>query len=710
MAAPADAPEQAFRLRKFQGTNTELDSTFIGPSFVSRSENWIPSQNYRLAIRPGTTLLQHVGLATTNITSLVAARRSDGQLFLFAYGWRTALPDHIAQSQAEGPFVNTSPGATFPSTGAPGRMIQFRDRMYAGNGIDPLVSWKLGDDPANTLTFGPITNLGDKADAAAVVAAAGASTIPAGTYSYCWALFNLPGHTNPGLYDGRTNAASITISAQNTIKFPVLAAGTNQEARLFVSPRNYPIEYATMQAHAPTADVVLDTVDVTDTRVPLAGGTLELGNFRTGNMFVIWTNRVVFAGSRTDPMSVFATDVILPGLEQAGFNQGTLFPDFAKVPLPQVVTGLGIAGVTTDQDATSPLLFFTLSRTFLVQGDPFDPQGQATLVEVSSRVGCIAHDSIVNTPFGTIFVGLDSIYLIPPGGGYPQNIGWPIADQIRSIPPPLRQRVCATFHKQFYKLALPVSGGADNVNQWWLDLRQGLAATPSWWGPMTGLTLHALATDPSSTSEVDRGYAALPGDQVVLVHQLNTYMDMGIPVASKLTSGRFDADQPFIPKIFTRLRLIAQVTTRSFIHVVVQTDGGVTWSDIPVIPLGQDMDDPGEFVHLTPVVPPPPPINKSWGHLDVATGIITSRAKFGTISPVEAQTIMPYERPRGLSAVVTLIHDPARDRDLGAHPGNVELRDFEFLFLLSGRKVRYTGFSVSSTSGTRSVRPERVSK
>jgi hypothetical protein len=419
-------------------------------------------------------------------------------------------------------------------------------------------------------------------------------------------------------------------------------------------------------------------------------------------MFVVWRNRVIFAGSQADPYSVYSTDVILPGLEQAVFNQGTIFPVDAKVPLPDKVTGIGIAGVTSDQDAQSPLLFFTLSRTFLaINGDPFDANDTtAQLVEISSRVGCVGHDTIVNTPLGTIVVAIDSVYLIPPGGGYPQDIGWPIADQIMAIPAGVGATLVATFHKGFYKLSIPSSGGGTNTNAWWLDLRQGVGDVPSWWGPQvvsdglstsdppTSLALSALASDPASTLEADRGYGAVANtDEVVLLHQLQVYGDMGQAIRSILVTGRFDGDQPFIPKIVTRLRMITQSAGAGQIVVFLQTDGGVTWPGIEAILLSVDVQA-GEWIHNIPQIPfpePAVPIQSQWSTRD-AQGNLTQRATWRSVAPFEAQTIMPAERPRGLSVQITLTHE-----NITA----LELRDFEILFLWSGRKVRYLGERVS---------------
>jgi hypothetical protein len=712
MAAPQDAPEQGFRLRKFQGTQTEMDSTFIGPSFLVASENWIPTQSFRLGKRPGSTLVQSLGKFT--VPNLLATHDANGLLYLFAYCIPPTGNAFVQQMVDEGVPTQSPPSAHFAASRT-GRMIAFRDRVYAGNGIDPLVSWKLGDPGANTITYSGIASLGVPPVATAV-ATTGFATIDSGTYSYAWAVLN----TTTGLYESRTDIVDasgnpvglVTVGPNQTLKFPAPTnPGAGKSLRLFVSPRNYPVQYATMQADHVTGEIDLSTVAGTSTPVPMAAG---INVYRTGNMFVIWENRLVFSGMLSDPTSVFATDTILPGAEQAAFNQGTLFPSFAKVPLPQICTGVGVCGVTSEFDPTAPLLFFTLSKTLIVEGDPFDPNGSAEIIEVSSRVGCVGHDSIVATPVGTIWCGLDSVYLMPPGGGYPQDIGWPIADQIRAIPVAERASIVATFHRQFYKLAIPEPGGAGNTNVWWLDLRGGgVGSTPSWWGPMTGMTLQALTADPASTSEIDRCYGAVPpndptlnSDQtyVLRLHQLNTYTDFlpdypyPVPIRSRLQSGRFDADMPFNVKIGTRIRLISQVAGLTQLHVLLVTDGGISWPIDP-IKLGQGIIPRGQFVHLTPI-PGGPPSYQRFNSLLPDGEPNHSGAQFVSISPAEAQTIVPYDRPRGLSMQVSLIHDPTLDAAAGgtANPpffGLLEIRDFELLFLVSGRKVRFLNERIS---------------
>lgn len=684
MAAPKDSPEQAFRLRKFQGTNTDLDATFLGPSLVNSSENWIPAQSYRLGKRPGTLLFIRLGNGVLSVTDMLCTVAATGQHILYAYCRRASNSVVLQLIDEAGPATVT---ATFLSSTAIGRLAVFRNRVYAGNGVDPMQSWVVGTTPTDAQTYGIINSLGAPPVATVAAVAAGNTPLPDGTYAYTWAVYN----TTTKLYTDRYTAGSVVVPAQSSATFPrPAAAPAGSVLRLFVAYRGFPIEYSTMQADAPPGDVTLTTVDVTDVRCPTVGIT------RTGNMLLVWRNRVVFSGSYSDPYSVFATDVILPGLEQATFNQGTFFPVNAKVPLPAPITGIGIAGVTTDQDAQSPLLFFTATKTFLCMGDPFSATEDAELVEISSRVGCVGHDSIVNTPFGTIFASLDSVYMIPTGGGYPEDIGWPIADQIRSIPPGQRQQIVGQFHKQFYKLALPPKGGARNTTQWWLDLRLGVSNPPSWWGPHVGTELTAVAADLDSPIELDRGYAAHSDDVLVLTHQLIRFADYNpatgvlVGIRSVLRTGRFDGEAPFIAKVFTRIRLIAQTNAHSYIGIVMKTDGGTSWQLDP-IELGLNMQAPGRFVHLTSLPAPIPDYN-AFNHGKLGGNDVTrGKALFGSLAPVEVQTITPAIRPRGLSVVVTLIHQP--------EPGNedfaarVELRDFEALFIPSGRKVRYVGES-----------------
>src|SRR5215467_9254348 len=115
MAAPADAPEQAFRLRRFAGTNNTLDEVFLGPQILARSQNWIPAVSFRLGKRPGTLLLGTAGAATSVVNSLVATNDPTGVRHL--YGYCRSIPNqnaYVIDIQNESfPPSTTVPGTVF---------------------------------------------------------------------------------------------------------------------------------------------------------------------------------------------------------------------------------------------------------------------------------------------------------------------------------------------------------------------------------------------------------------------------------------------------------------------------------------------------------------------------------------------------------------------------------------------------------------------
>lgn len=688
MAAPADSAEQAFRLRRFSGVNTLTDPVFLGPQFLASSQNWIPAQSYRLAKRPGSRLYCHTGSGVTYITA-ISRYYKQGLRYLYWYAQR---PSGSGSDALFRTIEDTSQAlvTTFTEDEALGRLIRYGDYLYVGNGIEDLKQVKLDGvigDPGTVVTLTPIGDLtlpalADPNPEVILIDPTTDTSTPRlqdGSYSYCWAVYN----TVTKLYTKRSDPfiLIVPVNAYWKPKSPstsVYTLGTNEVFRLFVAPQGWPIEYATAQGKPDWTNAeerTLSAFDVTDDRVPLTNNVR-----RTGNMFVTYLGRVVFSGHRDDPNAVYATGVILPGLEQDVFNQGAFFPASARIPLPDRVTGLGVSGSTGPQDPRSPLVAFTATKTFLYMGDPFDPESDSAQIQLSDRIGCPAHDTIVPTPVGLVFMGIDSVYLLGSEGGPPQDIGWPISDQIRDIPVGGREACCAIYHKFFYKLAIPIPGGGSNMIQWWLDLRQGVGQTPSWWGPHIGLGVSAFATALQDPDEQDKGFAALDGtDTIFIHHQMNLYYDLGYPVKSVLRSGVFDAEQPFNPKVFTRLRAIARAATHTTIGVTLITDGGTTWNVDAI-----DVDGPaGSYWAGTTVpghqgaywagtnVPDHPPAH--WLHL----------------GPLEIQTITPVERPRGLSVEIILSH--------GGQPvdaTDIQLRDFEILFLPSGRKVRYLGEKV----------------
>lgn len=678
MAAPAESPEQAFRLRRFSGVNTLTDPVFLGPQFLAHSQNWIPNQTFRLSKKPGSRLYATTGNNVTNITA-VGRYYVGGLRYLYWYGQRTASHgrDILCRSIEDAAVEVVTPA--FTEDVQLGRMIRYGDYLYVGNGVEDIRQVKISGVVGDPGTVVPLTIVALLADIGSVTATpitGSTVAMDTGSYEYAWAVYN----TETKLYISRTDPQSLDVPVDTyvTAVAPATALLTNQVYRFFVSPQGWPIEYATAQGKDFTAFTTtttdntktFSTFDVTNDRVPVTNNVR-----RTGNKFTVYRGRVVFAGNETDPNALYATGVILPGLEQDVFNQGAFFPAAARVVLPDRVTAIGVSGSTGPQDPRSPLVACTTTKTFLFMGDPFDPEADFAQIQLSDQIGCPAHDTMVPTSEGLIFMGMDSVYLLPADGSPPKDVGWPIADQIRGIQGN-REHAVAIHHKHFYKLAISGFGGGPNVVQWWLDLRQGIGDTPSWWGPHYGPPISAFATALQDPDEQDKGFAAWGDtDTLFLHHQMNLYFDVdhfedgvlkSVPIHSVLRTGVFDAEQPFLPKVFTRLRAIARAASATSVHVELVTDGGATWDVDAMIMEG-------------------PEGAKWYGTLDV-----DNRARWGTsrwlhLGPLEIQTITPVERPRGLSVEAILSHTDATD---------LQLRDFEILFIPTGRKVRYLGEKV----------------
>jgi hypothetical protein len=681
MAAPADSPEQAFRLRRFSGVNTLTDPVFLGAQFLSLARNWVPNQTFRLSKKPGSRQYLRVNDPTDygvdNITAL-GRYYAPGGRYLYFYGQATVPGDRLFRLLNDGATTPLDHVCDFPAVHAIGRMIRYGDYLYVGNGTDPLRQVHLETGDVNVLV--PITLL--DITITPTVPDPGRTLVPIdpttdgtprlqdGSYEYAWAIYD----KTTKLYTHRTDPFTLVVQVNQYWKEKApptdpnavapTVAGSDRVYRLFVAPQGWPIEYATAQGKDWAADEErsFSAFEVTTDRVPVTNNVE-----RTGNIFTVYRNRVVFAGSLGDPNALCATGVILPGLESDTFNQGAFFPAAARIHLPARVTALGVSGSTGPQDPRSPLVAATPTKLYLFLGDPFDPSADFSQVQLSDHIGCPAHDTMVPTSEGLMFMGNDSVYLLPSDGAAPIDVGWPIADQIREIEAGDRSLACAIHHKHFYKLAIPSAGGGQNVLQWWLDLRQGIGDVPSWWGPHVGPPVSAFATALQDPDEADKGFAAQAStDLIFLHHQMNLYFDMDVPITSVLRTGVFDAEQPFLPKVFTRVRAIARAARHTTIRVQLITDGGATWAIDAIDLVG-------------------PEGAKWYGTLDVDNRARWSRSRWLHLGPLEVQTITPVERPRGLSVEMLLTHSDATD---------VQLRDFEILFVPTGRKVRYLGEKV----------------
>lgn len=643
---------QSSILRRFAGVNRQVESVFLGPQYLVTAKNWIPDTTYLLTKRPGTSSFI-ASLASTEQWTGLHWALSGSTRYLYGYRQVSAAVDDLQVSTDDGAWAAVTSGS-FASSDKVGRLIQYGTNVYAGNGSDPIKRIPLGGTAVNLQSIASFT---DGSAAPTITTDSGASILT-GTYSYCWAIYD---HTNK-LWLERGQAREITVrqATDVNLSFPIPtgfatnagALSSRYRGHLFITPVNYPIEFA----HDHTAEGIQSSATII--RQVLADGTPVpmRGTDRTGNIFAVHRSRLFVAGDANNLARVYATNVLVPGLEQATFDQGNFFPSNAVITLPETVTGLGVASVSENDDPQSPLAIFTLTRTFLLFGDILDDPS-ARLVEVSSRIGCIGADATAQTPYGLFFIGLESVYRIPPGGGVPEDVGWPIAPAIKEIPSGLRAIAQCFFHKGFLKLAITPSGSTTNTTEYWLDLRNGgVGQVPSWWGPHTGVAPTAIATALAHSSEFDRAWAALPSatGRVVLLHQLSSYQDNGTTLVSTLITGALDHSAPFDAKVYQLVRVIGKAATATSLSVSLETDGGQTWG----------MDTSLQFQ------------GAAGGVWDTALWDVDT---WGASLYEEVQSWAPTTRPRGLFAIVTLTHSAAV---------RVDLRDFDLRYEQIVRDIR----------------------
>jgi hypothetical protein len=651
---PARATDRPILLRRFDGTNRQVDSVYLGPSYLRRATNWVPARSFALTKRGGTLPYQTVTPAG-RLDALLRAYSSDGQhRYLYAVRVPGATTDDLVVSVDDGPFVVVT-GGTFAATGARYDLVQVGDVVYVGNGIDPLKRIPLGGTATNLAALGSFTD----GSAAPTFAADANAPLLSGTYSYGWAVMN----HDTGAWVTRGQAREVTKASAGDehITFPAptgytLAAG--ERFHIFVAPVNLPIELAMDQmpeggsgGGTPHPQAILRSIQAGPVFWPLRGTA------RTGRMLVAHRGRIWFAGWQSDRSAVMATNLILPSREQPIFSSAEFFPVNAHIRLPAPVTGLGIAAISENDAPDSPLVIFTTTRSFLLYGDILDDES-SRLVEMSSRIGCVSHATVVPTPFGLFWLGAESVYQMQPGGGAPLDVGWPMAPEIRAIPAMRRQWATATFHKGFYKIAFSSPGSTVNDQAWWLDCRLGgVGTTPRWWGPHTTVNPSAFAVGLVDPDEVDRGFVAMGGGGVVLLDdQAGSQRDNGLPIVATLETGTLDDGAPFDKKLLSRVRVTAHAPVHTTLNTTLTTTPGRTTPLVPIVVTGAS------------------------GGAQWNVGR-WNQARWGAVQPGfdEGQTTCPADRPATLWAAITLQH---------AAPLPIALREVELRYHPVERPVR----------------------
>jgi len=573
--------ETAIPVRRYEGTMLAFDPGFVPLGFLTRAENWVPRQALVIGKRGG--LVPFAQLPAGRVQPLLFATSTDGYRYLYA-----VVNDTVYLSVDDAPFAPVANGVFTPTAESYAASV-FGDHVYIGSDVAPIKRIPLG---AAAVDLVPLATAADTGQTATSVDDP-TSTCLAGYYAYRWAVYNhtlkqwvgiAAVHTLTTGSGSRQRLAFTAPSAAPAALdlpaegLPQVRAGDVLKWHLFLAGVDQEIEGAhdqTPDGLAPsTVFAVWDDPIVTTTSVPTPSSVVRRGGVLLTHRGRLWGA----GGTGATRRRIWATSVLVPGLEQDLADQGLFFPAGAVSPdLGAPVTGLAVAALSaTTRSPTSPLGMFTETGTWLFFGDPVDDPS-ASLVQVSDEVGCVSAASIVSTPVGVLFLGKRSVYLLLPSQAEPRDVGWPIEPAIRRQPMSIGARAWAIYHRGFYKLALVPAGGDQATEHWWLDLRRGLGDPPSWWGPHRHPPLTAAARAPMHPSENDRAWAAVEGTgEVVRIDvpdvPTDTVGGVTTPIVARLTTGWLDAGAPLQNKLAKRVRGIVRVDDPTSMQITVNAD------------------------------------------------------------------------------------------------------------------------------------------
>ena len=647
---PSDI-ERSLSLRRFSGVNRLIDSAFLRGDELFQSDNWVPDKSFLLRKRFGTVTHLTPASVTSAAKALLRVYRNTSSQRLLYIVASVSGTDTLLVSTNDGAFASVTAG-TFTTPSTRYGITIFNRRLYVSNDTDSIKVVDIETDPTTATALDDLVAFTDTSTPALTVAT-GQKELVAGTHAYTWGVYD----TATRVWSRRSQSRTVQVDQQQRVLTFTAPAGGDytlsgtERFHLFVAPVNLPHEFGHDQTPAGLANAatfVLNEVSTNGVPTPTPNAVK-----RKGRILVVHRSRLWITGDVSDPRQVATTNVLVPGLESALFNQGEFFPLGAELNMPDSVTGLGVVTTGgTSENPASPIAIFTRTKSYLFFGDIVDDP-TAVLIELSNYIGCISHRSIRPTPLGLMWCGERSVYLLQPNTTEIVDVGWPITPDIEEIPPSRRSSVTALYHKGFYKLAYTPVGGSQNTRQFWLDLRRGLLDVPSWWGPHTHLPILDMTNaerDQPSPVEIDRAFGVrenVSTGEIVRLDQSNTFTDVGgTTIVSILKTPNLDFGEPFLRKLFARTRVIGlpQSATET-VTLEVMTDEGDAVTASPLIFAGV--------------------AGEPW---DTA---VWDTSSWADVRAVEGESIYSDDRPRGRTIQVTMTHAAAR---------GLKLRDFEERF------------------------------
>lgn len=263
--------------------------------------------------------------------------------------------------------------------------------------------------------------------------------------------------------------------------------------KVYVFP-GYPFQYAgkvVQQTASAASGVEIANFQLSGTNndFPVSGACLYRGRFVYWGFGPGYENHILFA----DPYAPQTVGDNALAANGRALQVGALDGD-------KIVACVEITLTAVGSPAQSALLVLKRYSAYLISGEPnltTDSDvtytgifGDLVVNRISFNCGCASADTIVTTPYGTVWASDDDVWLFAQGH-VPVRIGSKIRPVLAQTPPGLRYLWTAAYYNGFYRLAVGSAGQAMSDDsalgeQWWLDLRDGAPErwqAAGWWGP-----------------------------------------------------------------------------------------------------------------------------------------------------------------------------------------------------------------------------------
>jgi hypothetical protein len=240
-----------------------------------------------------------------------------------------------------------------------------------------------------------------------------------------------------------------------------------------------------------------------------------------------YNNRAYFSTKNTTPFS----DVLNPTTRTNASQEltiGDTTPVTALSGLPIQTTSAGVVGA---------LVVFKASQIWQITGDP--ATNNLALNYITLTTGCSAPRSVVQGPFGIIFVGIDAPYVLNFLGVLGPLSHQPGNDGVADVQVPFQNattpsRIAASFSGNIFRVCVAtIIQGTQQTNDYWYDIRR-----KRWTGPHT-FTYDCIAEFGNNfvVSGIDHGAALFVSQSIPAIGSV--YTDNGVQLTSHIRSSSF---------------------------------------------------------------------------------------------------------------------------------------------------------------------------